>query len=277
MRAFVFIALILAISGCNYSALDHDPKAVFGDQDVYRLSQSVAQRVAEKDVEGFIALAHPDALDQPDLPANLEKLFESLPAGSTLDTQLYYAELRSGEEDFAGTPIYLTAYDVVGETNFAQLIIAVAPLKGECCVTTFWQLTPYKSRPSTLGDFTFDGKGPMHFIVFGLLIGVPIFMIVSVIACWRNPAMTRKPLWMFFILIGLWGFKFNWANGAVQNELLSYSGDVVSFNWLQLHLLGTSFFKAGPFAPWILTIGMPLGAICYWALAARKKTQADEV
>jgi hypothetical protein len=117
------------------------------------------------------------------------------------------------------TPVYLSVYDVEGPDGFAQLTLAVYPEDGVCCVTSYVQAIPSTTRPSTFNDLSFEGKGWLHYVMFGLLIGMPLFLVGTAILCFVEKRVRRRWLWIPFILIGLWGVQFNWTTGVLTPEL----------------------------------------------------------
>ncbi len=124
-------------------------------------------------------------------------------------------------------------------------------------------------RPSIKYDFTLEGRSLRHYVFFSLLIFLPIFTLSTAIACGLNKNVKRKWIWIIFILVGLWGANFNWATGEIGNEFIQATSKSVKFQFLQFHLFGAGIIKAGPFRPWIISIGIPVGAVLYWYWPAR--------
>lgn len=103
-----------------------------------------------------------------------------------------------------------------------------------------------------LNRFTFFGKGPLQWIVFILAMIIPLFIIATFVLCIRTPVPRRKWLWLIFIAIGVVQLSVNWTTGE-------WGLNPVSFL-----LLGAGFAQAGPAAPYILTVALPLGAVLFW-------------
>jgi hypothetical protein len=107
-----------------------------------------------------------------------------------------------------------------------------------------------------LNRFTFEGKKPIHYLFFVLAIVVPVFSVVVLVMCARSK-IRRKWLWIIFILLGFVTFRLNWTTGQMDYALINFQ------------LLGASVFKAGAYAPWIIGVSLPIGAIVF--LLKRKR------
>jgi hypothetical protein len=99
--------------------------------------------------------------------------------------------------------------------------------------------------------FALVGKNAIHYIVLSLVVAVPLFIVYALVLCLKTPIARRKWLWMLFIALGFSRLSFNWTDGAYKIQPISFS------------LLGAGFLKAGPYAPWIFTVAVPVGAIVF--------------
>jgi len=119
------------------------------------------------------------------------------------------------------------------------------------------QVEPVKESLARVNRFTFEGKGPAHYAVLAAAILIPLFVVFTLVLVIRTPMPKRKWLWIVFVLLGFVQLSFNWTTGEL------------AFRTFAIELLGASFVKAGPFAPIILTVSFPLGAV--WFLVRRKQ------
>jgi len=103
-----------------------------------------------------------------------------------------------------------------------------------------------------INAFTFSGKSAVHFVVLVLAIVVPVFILITTIVCVRTPIQKRKWLWIIFILLGVSAIQLNWTTGQFGVQLIG------------VHLFGAAATSAGPYAPWVLSASIPLGAIIFW-------------
>lgn len=148
-----------------------------------------------------------------------------------------------------------TTYDLTFEHQFSNtwlLTNVVLQRRGDRVTVLGLHVNPRAQSLKKLNGFTFAGKGVAHYLVFALAIAIPLFIVVSLVLCFRTPIAKRKWLWMLFVAIGFVQFSFNWTDG-------SYGIQPVSFA-----LLGAGFFSAGPYAPIIFNIAFPLGAVIFF-------------
>ena len=114
-----------------------------------------------------------------------------------------------------------------------------------------------------MNAFTLAGKNPLLLAVLALVVLIPIFIVATAIVCWRTPIPRFKWLWRIFVLLGITGITLNWTSGDVR------------FVLLQVNLLGAAFSQQ-LYGPWILQIGVPLGAILFWIRRHRWLERAEE-
>lgn len=74
------------------------------------------------------------------------------------------------------------------------------------------------------------------------------FSLGVAIAVARTRRMPKRWRWVVLALIGVGQFSLNWSSGGWE------------FRPLQFQLLSAGFLTSGPFAPWILSFALPLGA-----------------
>lgn len=121
-----------------------------------------------------------------------------------------------------------------------------------------------KPIPKSLGElnaFTLSGKGIQHYVLLVLVVFVPIFIVWTVILCARTK-IRKKWLWIIFILLGITKLNLNWTTGQM------------GFQTIAFQIPGAGIAKMGLYAPWILAVSFPLGAILF--LIKRRKLQAKQ-
>lgn len=117
--------------------------------------------------------------------------------------------------------------------------------------------------------FELAGKSLTHYLILLGAIAIPAFIVLALILCIRTPMSKRKWLWILFILIGVVRVSLNWTTGAID------------INPLGFQLLGAGFSKASPYAPVILMVAVPVGAIVFlirrksWLESAKVENKAD--
>jgi len=96
----------------------------------------------------------------------------------------------------------------------------------------------------------FARKGPGQY-VFALLCGLNVVFIAGVTAMCARSRVRKKGLWIVFILFGIVTVQMNWTTGDTQLSPFSFL------------LLGAACFQSSSWAPWILSLGMPVGAVVF--------------
>lgn len=136
---------------------------------------------------------------------------------------------------------------------------------GELIVNSV-NVNPIQDSLENINKFTLKGKGPTHFVFLALIFFLPAFIIFTFIVCLRTRIKKRKWLWAIFILLGYGQFSLNWTTGAGSVKPIYFQ------------ILGAGFMSAGKYAPWILSISFPLGAILFWVRKGKmpKKQEAIE-
>lgn len=122
---------------------------------------------------------------------------------------------------------------------------------GDAFVVNGVNVQPLKDSLENTNRFTFEGKGVSNYVVFTWAILVPLFIISALILCIKTPISKRKWLWIVFVLLGFVQVTLNWTTGEV------------SVNPISFQLLGAGFWKAGPYAPLLITASVPLGAVLF--------------
>jgi len=111
-----------------------------------------------------------------------------------------------------------------------------------------------RQRPESLARtnrFTLEDKSTAQYLVLAATILVPLIVLYALVLAIRTPIPKRKWLWIVFILFGITTLSLNWATGAATMAPIS------------AQLFGAGFAKAGPAAPVVLSVSLPLGAVVF--------------
>lgn len=122
-------------------------------------------------------------------------------------------------------------------------------------------VNPIQNSLSEINAFTFSGKSIQHYLVFCYAILTILFIIFTLLVCIKTKIKKRKWLCILLILFGIGQLSFNWTTGRIGLDTFSIS----------IKLFGTSMARQGLYAPWIISISVPIGAIIF--LLKRKKLQ----
>jgi len=113
-----------------------------------------------------------------------------------------------------------------------------------------------------INAFTLLDKTFRHYIILLFAVGVPVFIIYTIILCIRTK-MKKKWLWIIFMLIGIGKYSFNWSGGQM------------GFTPLAIQLFSAAAFKGGLYAPWIISVSVPIGALSF--ILKRHKIKKSEL
>jgi len=140
--------------------------------------------------------------------------------------------------------------------------VIVDDISGNLQIYRFQMNTIPKSLEE-INAFTFSDKSIRHYIILLIAIGIPVFIIYTIVLC-ALTKMKRKWLWIIFILIGFGRYSFNWTNGQMR------------FTPIAFQLFSAGFFRKGLYAPWIIYISVPIGALLF-ILKRRRIRKAESV
>jgi len=104
--------------------------------------------------------------------------------------------------------------------------------------------------------FTLHGKTPAHYLTLTLALLCAIVAVTTAVKVWRTP-MHHRGIWVLIALFGFGTFQLNWSSGAWHLSLI------------HLQFLSAGFRKMGPYAPWIISFSLPIGALI--ALERRRR------
>jgi hypothetical protein len=154
-------------------------------------------------------------------------------------------------KDLGGTTTYNLTYEVAfpGRWFVARAVFTDGGGKIDLKGLRVQRLDDSLER---VNGFASGVKSPTQYLGLLLIFGIGAFMIATMIVCGRTPGIKRKWLWMVFIAIGIVEFSINWTTGQFFIQPISF------------YIPAISFYRAGPYAPWIFIGTLPLGAILFW-------------
>jgi len=115
-----------------------------------------------------------------------------------------------------------------------------------------WHAEPLAESLEQSNALTFVGKSQKYYLFAGAAALMYVFSIVSAYACLFTPMARRKWLWVIFVMLGFMALNLNWTTGQLSYQLLTVFAPAA---WI-----GTG----SGFTPFIVQIGLPLGAIAFW-------------
>ncbi|MEQ9317338.1 MAG: hypothetical protein RLN72_15920, partial [Henriciella sp.] len=215
-RATLMAVCIALAAACNLNVFEHAPRTIFEDSNIYRLSDEVTAAILSDDKDAIIERSSQIAIESEGFDQGVDKILDLIPNAPSTSANLIFAELIYGIGDDNQKTGYRLSYELTNGEEIYLLMLAVAEFDAGCCELVRFDVQPLAHLPSRDYDLSFEGKGPLHYLVFALLCIMPVFLVVTAIFCFRNANVRRKWLWIPFILIGLWGIQFNWTTGAMS-------------------------------------------------------------
>ncbi|MEJ6022565.1 hypothetical protein [Ramlibacter sp. PS4R-6] len=235
---------ILLLAGCDQDAMFE--KLVPAEEAA--AAKDVVAKLAARDFASIEPRLGPN-LRNADARAKLEQMAGLIPAEKPKSVRTVGANTMRANS--------VTTYNLTFEYEYQGGWLLVATLlerrDGKLTLEGL-HLVPNRQSLAVANAFTFEGKGPLHYVVFALAIAIPLFVIYALVACARAKIPRRKWLWLLFVAIGFVQFTFNWTTGAWDVHPVAFA------------LLGAAFAKAGPVAPWIFTLAFPLGAVLFFLI-----------
>jgi hypothetical protein len=243
--------LALALGGCSQKAmLDAFERMIPKEESTQ--AKTVLASLQKRDISSVKIFIHPDQTT-PDLDQKLQSLSAIFPSGEPLQAKVV------GANTFIINETKTTNLTLQYEYPGPIWILANVVIQS---VGNKWAVTGLNAQsiPTSLEEssrFTFKEKTPLHFVMLILAGAVAVFVLFSLVVCIRTPVPKKKWLWIIFVLFGVGQFIIDWGSGQFR------------FNPLGFQLFGFGASKAGPYAPWFITVSLPIGAIVF--LFKRKK------
>jgi hypothetical protein len=117
--------------------------------------------------------------------------------------------------------------------------------------------TQSRAAEAAANTFSFRNRSALHYILFIAMCCSVLFCFGSAIQVLRTP-MPRRWWLALLALVASGTLQLNWTTGALR---------FVSTNFV--FFFGGAMTKAGPGAPWILSVALPIGAcVALWRRAA---------
>lgn len=245
------VGLVAALAGCDQQAMFE--KLV--PKDEAAIARQLLSQVAAKDFANVEKQLDP-RVQGPSVRGGLEQMAALFPAEEPKAVTLVGSHTSTVND--------LTTYNLTFEYEYADawVLASVALQRRDGRLTVLGlHAEPEKQSLKEANRFTFAGKGPLHYIVFALVIAIPLFIVYALVVCIRAPNVKRKWLWLVFVALGFVEFSLNWTTGGY------------AIGPARFLLLGAGFYRAAPYAPFVFDVAIPLGAILFVAkrrsLAAR--------
>lgn len=248
------LVLLLLLVGCDRQALFE--RSI--PQDDVEFSRQHAELLRTGDFEAVEAIIDP-ALRTGQLRAQLEQILAVFPEQSPADIRPVGVQTVVSADKTEVTTSLQYSYDD------QWFVVNVQQQKSDTgTVVSGVHIQPIRDALQNIHQFTLADKGPVHFLVLALAIAVPFLVILALVLCIRTPRLKGKWLWIIFILLGFTQLTLNWTDGSLI------------FTPYAVQLLGASIFATSPYAPWMLGVSIPVGAIVFLLMRGLRKLPVED-
>lgn len=114
--------------------------------------------------------------------------------------------------------------------------------------------------------FNLTGKSWLQYAFLFACLIMPLLVLATLWLVVRTPGLRFRWVWLLITLIALPVFNLNWTTGDWNMQ------------WDSIRLAGMSYYRLGEFGPWVLSFGLPVGAILALfrtRVLARQAAQSD--
>ena len=245
--------LVLSLCGCNANDFLRNSMNKMAPDDDEALAKECLTALRNGDYENVIKHLDP-LIVKPGVESDLTKISKILAHGEPIAMELVGCNVFSSSEKRRTNLTYQYQY----ATAWVLAAITI-DTSGENKTLMGVNVNPIPKSLGELNAFTLSGKSFKHYILIVIAVAVPVFIVWAIVLCARTK-MRKKWLWIIFILVGVARLKLNWTTGQI------------GFQPIAFQLLGSGIAKMGLYAPWILTISFPLGAMTFFI--KRRKLQS---
>lgn len=241
LRIIGGLLFVLMLAGCDGQALFEG----FIPQQDAAFAKNHLALLQERNFDAVEAEIDPSIKNE-QLRANLEHVASFFPSENPLDIDTVGVQTVSSSDR---TQVSLTFQYVY--PNKWLLANVVLRKSAEATVVAGIHVRPLSDSLQNINRFTLEGKGAVHYAIFLLAIAVPLFIVAVLFLCIKTPIPKRKWLWVIFILLGIAQVTLNWTDGSLNVTPISFQ------------ILGAGFWMGSLFAPLMLSVSIPLGALVF--------------
>jgi hypothetical protein len=238
MRILLVFLLAAALAGCSQQGWNDR----LASPDEQRLALRVAEQLRQGEAGKIAAIAQPEFRSAiPRAVADVRPILAKAPGRFSIQTISVIQPM--------GGPT-TKSFNLQSGAG-AHWAVTEIVLQGS---TGSWQLAGFHvwavdAEPAKVNDFDINRRGLVGYLWIAAMLASVASCLSAVLLIWRSRWLKRRWLWTLGSLFGFVGFGLNWSSGAWA---------VAPFNLL---LLGAGATKAGPFAPWLLSVAIPVVAI----------------
>lgn len=243
MKKYLLSLAVLLMAGCNPSNLIEK----FADAEKLAVARAYFQRLMDGD-HAALTTEMDASLRSGNELRQFKAMRDLIPPGLAAITEVigYHVNYASGAATYSVT------YQFGYRDKWIVANVIWRESTGTPRVLMGMHITPLAQSLQEINAFNFKRAGAAHYLFLAAAILIPSFILVTLIVCIRTKLPRRKWFWVIFILVGVVQYSLNWTTGETMVKPLF------------LQLFGAGMISSGVYAPWIISISFPLGAIVFW-------------
>lgn len=249
---FAFVLLMLCtllFSGCTMQEL-YTAKSDNNTEAADQLARSFIETLKSGDMAALASISTP-TLSTPEAEKMLLETVKEMDKGDIVSIE--QIKSRRLTQYFSKTTRILMGYQIEFEKGWMKAVVVVNSVEGnpDLKVSTLY-IEPLKSSMSELYAFNILEAPTANFVVLAIAICIPLFIIYTASVCLRmRKALKYRVLWMFFIIVGVGTFSFDWSSGSMGFKLFSAL------------LMGSGAYMDTQYGPWVISFSFPIGAVIF--------------
>jgi hypothetical protein len=186
------LGLLALLTGCDQQAMFEK----FIPKEESAIAKQVLSQLAAKNY-GAVEKQFDPSIKNASVQAALEQMAAMFPPGEPKIVNTVGVNTSTVND--------VTTYYLTFEHEFSNswLLTNVVLQRRDTQVTVLGlHVNPMKQSLKELNRFTFAGKGILHYLVFSLAIAIPLFIVFTLVLCFRTHIAKRKWLWLLFVAVG---------------------------------------------------------------------------
>lgn len=248
---FTFLSCLIFIVGCDFKENLRKQLAKFTPKEADKFARSYIDILLKGDIEKAEELLDPRGVNSK-TQSQIQEVVNLLDKGELVSIEIIGVNVLRTKDRTRDAKVRVRntlTYQLQFKNAWLLAIVTIEGTSTNQKIYNF-RLNPIPRSLEEINAFTFSGKSFRHYIILLIAIGIPVFILYTIVLCIRTK-MKRRWLWIIFMFFGVGRYSFNWTNG------------LMGFQPLSIQLIPTSVFRGGPYAPWIIYISVPIGALAF--------------
>ena len=211
-----------------------------------QFAKTVLQLISDAQTDSLVALLSPDIPS--DTVRSIMPVLSSVMASVDIDS-LHFIGANINQD--VGTKVRQVNLSYEGPTRDGNGWVAcnvAVRYDGEHAEVVGFNVYPLSSSLESQHAFTLANRPARHYLWLAFALLVPVCTIGTAVHVART-RVPRRWAWAAVALVATPVFALNWSSGEVSTQIV------------RLVLFGGAAFRPGPTSPWILSFGLPTGAL----------------